>query len=100
MMRLTPGTDGFTLTVPMVDLVRNLVGDFPVVLFLDGTLKAPKGNLSALAAKLLAEADVGFKAVDCSDEKYNPDVRAAVEELVGEFALPQLFAGGVRIGNG
>jgi len=99
MMRMTPGTGG-ALTVPMIDLVRTLLGDFPVVLFIDGTLRAPKGNLSALAVKLLSEADIGFKAIDCSDEKYNPEVRAAVEELVGEYALPQLFAGGVRIGNG
>lgn len=100
MLRMTPGTAGFALTVSMIDLVRQLLADFPVVLFLDGTLRAPKGNLSASAAKLLTEADLGFKAIDCSDEQYNPEVRAAVEVLAGEYALPQLFAGGVRIGNG
>jgi len=99
MVRMTPGTGG-SLTMPMIDLVRGLTQDFTVVLFLDGTIEQPKGNLSALAVQAVAESEVGFKAVDCSDEQYNPGVRAAVEELIGEYALPQLFVGGSWIGDG
>eukprot|EP00444_Apocalathium_aciculiferum_P023054 CAMPEP_0183431872 /NCGR_PEP_ID=MMETSP0370-20130417/55107_1 /TAXON_ID=268820 /ORGANISM="Peridinium aciculiferum, Strain PAER-2" /LENGTH=354 /DNA_ID=CAMNT_0025617685 /DNA_START=74 /DNA_END=1138 /DNA_ORIENTATION=- len=99
MLRMTPGAGG-ALTVPMLDLVKQLLVDFPIVLFLDGTVRLPNGNLSALAARILANADVGFKAIDCSDEKYNPGVREAVEALAGEYALPQLYVGGQRIGNG
>jgi len=71
-----------------------------VVVFLDGTLKRPNNNLSARAAEALQEAGIAFKAIDCADERYNPGVRAAVEELCGEYALPQLFAGGRLLGNG
>jgi len=99
MLRMTPGTGG-GLTVPMVELTRTLTLDFPVVIFLDGTLKVPGNNLSARAAAALVATGLAFKAIDCGDEKYNPGVRAAVEELVGDYALPQLFAGGRMIGNG
>lgn len=99
MLRMTPGTGG-DLTLPMKDLLRDLVYEFPVVLFLDGTLKRPNNNLSARAAEALQEAGLAFKAVDCADERYNPGVHAAVEELCSEYALPQLFAGGRALGNG
>lgn len=99
MLRMTPGTGG-DLTLPMKDLLRDLVYEFPVVVFLDGTLKRPNNNLSARAAEALQEAGIAFKAIDCTDEIYNPEVRAAVEELCGEYALPQLFAGGHALGNG
>jgi len=99
MLRMTPGTGG-ELTLPMKDLLANLVYELPVVVFLDGTLNRPNNNLSARAAEALLEAGVAFKAIDCTDEQFNPGVRAAVEELCGEYALPQLFAGGRALGNG
>lgn len=99
MLRMTPGTGG-DLTVPMLELTRSLLGEFPVVVFLDGTLKAPNSNLSARAGEILSSTGLAFKAVDASDDKFNPGVRMAVEELSGEHALPQLFVGGVAVANG
>eukprot|EP00442_Polarella_glacialis_P021650 CAMPEP_0115090166 /NCGR_PEP_ID=MMETSP0227-20121206/25232_1 /TAXON_ID=89957 /ORGANISM="Polarella glacialis, Strain CCMP 1383" /LENGTH=256 /DNA_ID=CAMNT_0002481189 /DNA_START=132 /DNA_END=902 /DNA_ORIENTATION=- len=99
MLRMTPGTGG-ALTMSMVDLSKSLLGEFPVVLFMEGTLKEPHSNLGASAVQALMETDLAFKAVDCVDEKYNPGIRPAVEELAGEYMLPQLFAGGKRIANG
>ena len=98
MLRMTPGTGG-ALTMSMIDLTQSLLGTGQVVLFMEGTLKAPKSNLSALAVKALMETGLAFKAIDCDDEKYNPGVKAAVEELTGQ-RLPQLFAGGRRLANG
>eukprot|EP00435_Cladocopium_sp_Y103_P027552 s187_g6.t2 len=103
MLRMTPGTGG-ELTMTMIDLTQSLLGTFQVVLFMEGTLKAPNSNLSALAVKALMETGLAFKAIDCDDEKYNPGVKAAVEdtsrsELTGQ-RLPQLFAGGRRVANG
>ncbi|CAE7245369.1 GRXS12, partial [Symbiodinium sp. CCMP2592] len=71
-----------------------------VVLFMEGTLKEPQANLSASVVKALLQSGLAFKAVDCLDEKYNPGVKKAVEALSGETQLPQLFAGGRRLGNG
>lgn len=98
MLRMTPGTGG-ELTMTMIDLTQSLLGTFQVVLFMEGTLKAPNSNLSALAVQALMETGLAFKAIDCDDEKYNPGVKAAVEELTGQ-RLPQLFAGGRRVANG
>jgi len=99
MLRMTPGTGG-ALTLPMKDLIMDLVYEFPVVVFLDGTIKRPNNNLSARAVEALQEAGVVYKAIDAADERYNPGVRTAVEEMCGEYALPQLFAGGRALGNG
>eukprot|EP00928_Gymnodinium_smaydae_P098905 TRINITY_DN9308_c1_g4_i1.p1 TRINITY_DN9308_c1_g4~~TRINITY_DN9308_c1_g4_i1.p1 ORF type:complete len:318 (+),score=73.04 TRINITY_DN9308_c1_g4_i1:100-1053(+) len=99
MLRMTPGTGG-AISVPMVQLVRGMLSDFPVVIFVDGTINSPNNNLSARAIQALLEVGVAFKAVDCSDERYNPGVRNAIEELTGEFALPQLFISGASVGNG
>lgn len=99
MVRMTPGTGG-SLTVPMLDLIRSLLAETTAVLFLDGTMRTPNNNLSARAVEALTQAGIAFKGIDCSDEKYNPGVRQAVEELVGEASLPQLFAGGRPLGNG
>lgn len=99
MLRMTPGTGG-ELTMSMVDLTQSLLGDFQVVLFMEGTLKEPQANLSASVVRALLQSGLAFKAVDCLDEKYNPGVQKAVEALSGEAQLPQLFAGGRRLGNG
>merc|ERR1711879_749238 len=96
---MTPGTGG-ALTVSMLELTTQLIQDFTAVLFLNGTLTQPGSDLSALAIQALNDAGIAFKAVDCDDDQYNPGVRAVVEELVGECALPQLFVAGQQIGNG
>lgn len=99
MLRMTPGAGG-ALTMSMTELTRGLTREFSMVAFLDGTTKVPGNNLSARLAEALLALGLAYKAVDCGDEKYNPGVRAAVEELTGEYALPQLFAGGRLLGNG
>ncbi|CAK9028561.1 unnamed protein product [Durusdinium trenchii] len=98
MMRMTPGTGG-ELTMSMLDLTQSLLGSVQVVLFLDGTIKAPNTELSAGAVKALLKTGLAFKAIDCNDEKYNPGVKAAIQELTGQ-QVPQLFAGGQRVANG
>ena len=98
MLRMTPGTGG-ELTMSMIDLTQSLLGSEQVVLFMEGTLKIPNSNLSAMAVKKLMETGFAFKAIDCDDEKYNPGVKAAVEELTGQ-RLPQLFVAGRRVANG
>lgn len=99
MLRMTPGTGG-DLRMSMLDLLTSLLGEFPVVIFMDGNIRLPESNLAASAIRALMDTGLAFKAVDCMDEKYNPGARAAVEELAGEYALPQLYASGKRIGNG
>lgn len=100
MLRMTPGTGGGT-TVPMIDLIKSLLNDFPIVIFLDGTITYPGNNLSAKAIETLDVLMALFKAIDATDEQYNPDARAAVKELAGgDDSLPQLFVGGRHIGNG
>lgn len=99
MLRMTPGTGG-GLTMPMRDLVLAMTRDFKVVVFLDGTRTRAQSNLSAQTVEILDKSGIAYKAVDCSDEKYNPGVHTAVEELSGEYLLPQLYIGGTYIGGG
>ncbi|CAK0850658.1 unnamed protein product, partial [Prorocentrum cordatum] len=98
MLRMTVG-DGGGIAVPMVELFRTMLSDFHVVLVLDGKIKLPNNNLSARAIKLLDDRGAVYTGLDASDERYNPGLRAAVEELTGEFALPQLFVAGRYVGN-
>lgn len=98
MLRMTPGGGG-GISVPMVQLARTMMADFPVVIYLDGTLSLPNNNLSARAIKLLQERGAVLTALDASDERYNPGLREAVEEMTGEYALPQLFVAGKYVGN-
>ncbi|CAK9077393.1 Hypothetical protein SCF082_LOCUS37131 [Durusdinium trenchii] len=54
---------------------------------------------SASSGQALLKTGLAFKAIDCNDEKYNPGVKAAIQELTGQ-QVPQLFAGGQRVANG
>eukprot|EP00933_Yihiella_yeosuensis_P018461 TRINITY_DN1513_c1_g4_i1.p1 TRINITY_DN1513_c1_g4~~TRINITY_DN1513_c1_g4_i1.p1 ORF type:complete len:347 (-),score=73.01 TRINITY_DN1513_c1_g4_i1:48-1088(-) len=85
--------------VPMVDLTRGVLSDFPVVLLMEGSIDHPSSRSSRLAVKLLDEERIGFKAIDCLDDKANPGLRTIVREITGEKALPQLFVGGKHLGD-
>eukprot|EP00929_Paragymnodinium_shiwhaense_P004793 TRINITY_DN105996_c0_g1_i1.p1 TRINITY_DN105996_c0_g1~~TRINITY_DN105996_c0_g1_i1.p1 ORF type:complete len:313 (+),score=75.47 TRINITY_DN105996_c0_g1_i1:53-940(+) len=100
MMQLTAGKDDKSLTIKMTRLLGWVVKDYPVVLFMDGNIRAPGNNLSARAVEALQEAGIAFRAIDCNDIRHNEGAKEAVEEMAGEWALPQLYAGGERIGNG
>lgn len=99
MVRMTLGK-GVDHMVPMLDLTRGLVEDYPAVLLMEGSLDRPRSRLSARAVALLDDAGAAFKGVDCANETENPGVREAMEELSGQAALPQLFVGGQHIGAG
>lgn len=93
------GMDHF---VPMLDLTLGLLQDYPVVLFMEGSLENPAAlrGPSLRAVELLDSLDVAFKAVDCADEKVNPGLRDVVQELSSDSKLPQLFVGGKHLNNG
>ncbi|EOD19564.1 hypothetical protein EMIHUDRAFT_209162 [Emiliania huxleyi CCMP1516] len=93
MLPLTKG-NGKALTVPIESLLLGLLGDFPVVLFIDGTILAPNDPASAEAVRVLQDAGVCYKAVDCSDERCNTGAREVVAALSRNTLLPQIYARG------
>jgi len=94
MLPLTKG-NGKALTVPIESLLLGLLGDFPVVLFIDGTILAPNDPASAEAVRVLQDAGVCYKAVDCSDERCNTGAREVVAALSRNTLLPQIYARGL-----
>lgn len=98
MVKMT-GSHGLDHVVPMVDLARGLVLDYPVVLFTEGELDGNLRGDSARAVRLLDLAGRPFKAVDCGNETANPGMRSALREMTGEEDLPQLFVAGRHLGG-
>lgn len=100
-VRLSNG-NGLDHLVPMLDLVRGLVNDYPVVLFLqnsNATTPAERSRSQKLV-RLLDALGVAFKAADCADEHFNPGLLHAVLELSGaNSSLPLLFVGGAPVSS-
>jgi len=93
---------GMEHLVPMLDLVRGLVKDYPVVVFLQNSnATMPFERLvTQKLVRLLDALGVAFKAANCADEHFNPGLRQAVLELSGEdSSLPQLFVGGAPVSS-
>mmetsp|Transcript_90240 Transcript_90240/g.291792 ORF Transcript_90240/g.291792 Transcript_90240/m.291792 type:complete len:345 (-) Transcript_90240:102-1136(-) len=99
MIRMSKGK-GFDHVVPMLDLIKGFVQDFPVVLLMEGSLEKPGSRLSARAARLLDEQGIVFKALDCLDNSSNPGAAAAVAEMTEDAPLPSLYIGGQLLGSG
>lgn len=86
--------------VPMVDIVRAILKDFHIVLFMDGTLQEPRRRLDRQIVHELDAQGLPFKAIDCTDEKANPEIRRIVKKICGEEILPQLFINGTHVAGG
>lgn len=86
--------------VPMLDIVKGVLQEFRVVLFLEGPLTEPKTRLSRRVVQRLDALGLPFKAIDCSNEKSNPSIRKIAKELSGEEVLPQLFINGTHVAGG
>lgn len=72
----------------MVDIVRGVLKEFPVVLFLDGTLSKPKSRLSERVVRELDAQGLTFKALKGLDISYGPWIGHRLQRRQGEPCHP------------
>ncbi|CAK9081766.1 Bifunctional monothiol glutaredoxin-S16 [Durusdinium trenchii] len=83
MLQLTKGGRREHL-VPMLDIIRGVLKEFEVVLFMEGTLKEPKTRICREVVRQLDSMGLAFKAIDCTDQKANPEIRKIAKQISGE----------------
>ena len=71
----------------MVDIVRGVLKEFPVVLFLDGTLSKPKSRLSERVVRELDAQGLTFKALKGLDTPW-PWIGHRLQRRQGEPCHP------------
>lgn len=76
-------------------LIR-FIRERPIVVFMNGTLRAPTRPYSAIVADILREYRAAACVVDISNR---PNIANAVRRLTGWWLMPQVFVHGEFIGG-
>lgn len=80
----------------VLERIRRIVEEHPVVLFMKGTPQFPQCGYSARAAQILEKLGVPFHAVDVLKD---PEIREGVKVFGNWPTLPQLYVNGELIGG-
>ncbi|ONK77051.1 uncharacterized protein A4U43_C02F2590 [Asparagus officinalis] len=97
-LRFTPGRH-VQLTVPLEDLVDQLVKEKEVVAFIKGSRSAPQCGFSQRVVGILESHGVDFESVDVLDEEYNPGLRETLKKYSNWPTFPQVFVKGELLGG-
>jgi monothiol glutaredoxin len=76
--------------------IAELVGSYPVVLFMKGTPERPQCGFSAATVDILRRHDIAFHAVDVLSD---PAVRQGIKTYSNWPTIPQLYIGGAFVGG-
>lgn len=80
----------------VLERIRRIVEEHPVVLFMKGTPELPQCGYSARAVRILEKLGVPFHAVDVLKD---PEIREGVKLFGNWPTLPQLYVRGTLIGG-
>ncbi|CAK9323370.1 unnamed protein product [Citrullus colocynthis] len=97
-LRLTPGRH-VQLTVPLEDLIDQLVKENKVVAFIKGSRSAPLCGFSQRVIGILEAEGVDYESVDVLDEEYNNGLRETLKTYSNWPTFPQIFVDGQLIGG-
>lgn len=97
-LRLTPGRH-VQLTVPLENLIDQLVKEKEVVAFIKGSRSAPLCGFSQRVVGILESHGVDFECVDVLDEEYNPGLRETLKTYSNWPTFPQVFVKGELLGG-
>ena len=78
------------------ELIRAVLAEHPIVLFMKGTPQYPMCGFSSRAAQALTQAGAEFHAVNVLAD---PQIRAALPHFANWPTFPQLFIHGELIGG-
>ncbi|KAF5940977.1 hypothetical protein HYC85_022144 [Camellia sinensis] len=91
-LRLTPGRH-VQLTVPLEELIDQLVKENKVVAFIKGSRSAPLCGFSQRVIGMLEGEGVDYESVDVLDEEYNYGLRETLKKYSNWPTFPQLVGG-------
>ncbi|ERN05282.1 bifunctional monothiol glutaredoxin-S16, chloroplastic [Amborella trichopoda] len=97
-LRLTPGRH-VQLTVPLEELIDQLVKENEVVVFIKGSRSSPLCGFSQRVVGILNEAGVDYESVDVLDEEYNSGLRETLKMYSNWPTFPQVFVKGELVGG-
>ncbi|KAL8152600.1 hypothetical protein V2J09_010360 [Rumex salicifolius] len=97
-LRLTPGSH-VQLTVPLEQLIDQLVKENKVVAFIKGSRNAPLCGFSQRVVAILESQGVEYESVDVLDEEYNSGLRETLKNYSNWPTFPQVFVGGELVGG-
>ncbi|KAA0044185.1 bifunctional monothiol glutaredoxin-S16 [Cucumis melo var. makuwa] len=97
-LRLTPGRH-VQLTVPLEELIDQLVKENKVVAFIKGSRSAPMCGFSQRVIGILETEGVDYESVDVLDEEYNNGLRETLKTYSNWPTFPQIFVDGQLIGG-
>ncbi|XP_022971349.1 bifunctional monothiol glutaredoxin-S16, chloroplastic [Cucurbita maxima] len=97
-LRLTPGRH-VQLTVPLEELIDQLVKENKVVAFIKGSRSAPLCGFSQRVIGILEAEGVDYESVDVLDEEYNNGLRESLKTYSNWPTFPQIFVDGQLIGG-
>ncbi|TVU27540.1 hypothetical protein EJB05_30159 [Eragrostis curvula] len=92
-LRLMPGRHVLP-TVPLEQLIDQLVKENKVVAFIKGSRSAPQCGFSQRVVGILEAHGVDFVTIDVLDEEHNPGLRETLKTYSHWPTFPQLFVGG------
>ncbi|XAR68801.1 hypothetical protein NMG60_11000172 [Bertholletia excelsa] len=97
-LRLTPGRH-VQLTVPLEELIHQLVKENKVVAFIKGSRGAPLCGFSQRVIGILESEGVDYESVDVLDEDYNYGLRETLKKYSNWPTFPQVFVDGELVGG-
>ncbi|XP_058110262.1 bifunctional monothiol glutaredoxin-S16, chloroplastic [Magnolia sinica] len=97
-LRLTPGRH-VQLTVPLEELIDQLVKENKVVAFIKGSRSAPQCGFSQRVVGILESHGVDFESVNVLDEDYNSGLRETLKKYSNWPTFPQVFVKGELVGG-
>lgn len=97
-LRLTRGRH-VQLSVPLEELIDQLVKEHKVVAFIKGSRSAPLCGFSQRVISILENERVDYESVDVLDEEYNYGLRETLKRYSNWPTFPQIFVNGELIGG-
>ncbi|KAI3988943.1 hypothetical protein MKX01_016514 [Papaver californicum] len=97
-LRLTPGRH-VQLTVPLENLIDQLVKENKVVAFIKGSRRAPLCGFSQKVVGILEGAGVDYETIDVLDDEHNFGLREKLKSYSNWPTFPQIFVNGELVGG-
>ncbi|XP_026423940.1 bifunctional monothiol glutaredoxin-S16, chloroplastic-like [Papaver somniferum] len=97
-LRLTPGRH-VQLTVPLENLIDQLVKENKVVAFIKGSRSAPLCGFSQKVVGILEGAGVDYETIDVLDDEHNFGLREKLKSYSNWPTFPQIFVNGELVGG-
>lgn len=97
-LRLKPGRN-VQLTVPLEELIDQLVKENKVVAFIKGSRTAPLCGFSQRVVQILESVGIDYESVDVLDDEHNGGLRETLKKYSNWPTFPQIFVNGELVGG-